>query len=211
MPGLSPDLSRRLRETLSRCAPFDSDRSLRTVFVDARLTPWRDSVPEADSRAARVGLLIAALLERRDIQGNPALALFVEVLAESAAPGDACHGELTALAAELRRALAGESSSPTPPPSQAPQGGKYVIHIHDGGQVGAIGDNAHIEGGINFGELSPVAPADPEAALNRARRALATLEEQAAGYTSLTIPVNLKLELEDKRREVAELERQTRK
>ncbi len=41
-----------------------------------------------------------------------------------------------------------------------------------------------------------------------ARRALAILEEQAAGYTALTIPAHLKIELEAKRREVAELEAQ---
>jgi len=35
--------------------------------------------------------------------------------------------------------------------------------------------------------------------LDKARRALAILEEQAAGYTSLTIPAHLKLDLEDKR------------
>jgi len=39
-----------------------------------------------------------------------------------------------------------------------------------------------------------------------ARRALAILEEQAAGYTALTIPAHLKIELEEKRCEVAELE-----
>lgn len=43
-------------------------------------------------------------------------------------------------------------------------------------------------------------------ALTMARRALAILEEQAAGYTALTIPTHLKIELEEKRREVAELE-----
>jgi len=42
--------------------------------------------------------------------------------------------------------------------------------------------------------------------LTMARRALTILEEQAAGYTALTIPVHLQLELEEKRREVAELE-----
>jgi len=41
--------------------------------------------------------------------------------------------------------------------------------------------------------------------LDKARRALDVLEVQAAGYTSLTIPVHLKLELEDKRQEVKEL------
>ena len=47
---------------------------------------------------------------------------------------------------------------------------------------------------------------DLTAALERAHRALAILEAQAAGYTALTIPVHLKLDLEAKRREVAELE-----
>jgi hypothetical protein len=38
-----------------------------------------------------------------------------------------------------------------------------------------------------------------------ARRALALLGKQVAGYGSLTIPVHLQLQLEDKRAEVAEL------
>jgi hypothetical protein len=42
--------------------------------------------------------------------------------------------------------------------------------------------------------------------LDIARRTLSTLEEQAAGFTALTIPVHLKIELEEKRREVADLE-----
>lgn len=45
-----------------------------------------------------------------------------------------------------------------------------------------------------------------ESALVMARRVLNTLEEQAAGYTSLTIPASLKVQLEDKRQEVARLE-----
>ena len=42
--------------------------------------------------------------------------------------------------------------------------------------------------------------------LRIARRVLDFLEEQAAGYTALTIPASLKIDLEEKRREVAELE-----
>lgn len=49
-------------------------------------------------------------------------------------------------------------------------------------------------------------PMDNDAALTMARRALAILERQAAGYTTLTIPVALQIELEEKRRQVAELE-----
>lgn len=47
-------------------------------------------------------------------------------------------------------------------------------------------------------------------ALAMARRSLSLLEEQAAGYTSLTIPAHLRIELEDKRREVDTLEKQLR-
>ncbi len=43
-------------------------------------------------------------------------------------------------------------------------------------------------------------------ALEKARRVLVVLEEQAAGYTFLTIPAHLQIDLEDKRREVAALE-----
>lgn len=45
-----------------------------------------------------------------------------------------------------------------------------------------------------------------EQTLNKARSVLAVLEEQAAGYTYLTIPAHLKVELEQKRQEVATLE-----
>jgi hypothetical protein len=43
-------------------------------------------------------------------------------------------------------------------------------------------------------------------ALAMARRSLTNLEKQAAGYTSLTIPSHLKIELEEKRLEVENLE-----
>jgi DNA-binding winged helix-turn-helix (wHTH) protein len=49
-------------------------------------------------------------------------------------------------------------------------------------------------------------PGKEYVALDRARRVLEILEEKAAGYTHLTIPAHLQIELEEKRRQVAELE-----
>ena len=49
-------------------------------------------------------------------------------------------------------------------------------------------------------------PTIPQKRLKRARQSLAILEEQAAGYTVLTIPAHLKIELDEKRQEVADLE-----
>lgn len=45
-----------------------------------------------------------------------------------------------------------------------------------------------------------------ERSLNKARSVLAVLEVQAAGYTALTIPAHLKVDLDQKRQEVATLE-----
>jgi len=58
------------------------------------------------------------------------------------------------------------------------------------------------------GQPAPAQPAAQESsALKMARRSLAILEEQAAAYTALTIPAHLKIELEEKRRQVQELEK----
>lgn len=52
----------------------------------------------------------------------------------------------------------------------------------------------------------PVAPPPESGALKMARRKLAILEQQAAGYTALSIPAHLQIELEEARAEVARLE-----
>lgn len=99
--SLPVDTHRRLRETLMRCGPFDSNAELRQVFVDNRLSPWRHSVPGAGSRAGRVDALIAFLVDRENVAGEKALALLVQVLAERE-PGTGCERDLLVLAAALR-------------------------------------------------------------------------------------------------------------
>ena len=47
-------------------------------------------------------------------------------------------------------------------------------------------------------------------ALGMARRSLAILEEQAAGFGQLQMPAHLRIELEEKRQQVAELEARLR-
>lgn len=72
--------------------------------------------------------------------------------------------------------------------------------------------------GISFNDLCegkqpPIAVSSEvelSSVLIRARHALALLEEKAVGYTVLTIPTHLQIELEEKRREVAALEAQYR-
>jgi hypothetical protein len=108
MTGIPTLLQQRLRDTLSRCGLFDSAASLRTVFTDARIYPWRDSVPDSTlNRAERVAALIDALHDQANDQGDNALVLFLRVLAEQTVEATACHAELGQLAADLAHALAG--------------------------------------------------------------------------------------------------------
>ncbi len=65
--------------------------------------------------------------------------------------------------------------------------------------------HAYLEWFLAAGQFQE-APEPPESALEKARRVLNVLETKAAGYTSLTIPEDLQIKLEDKRKEVAQLE-----
>lgn len=103
--GLAPALYRRLHTTLLRCGPFRSDVDLRPLFVDSRISPWRDHVPSRDTPSARVAAVIDALLGRANADGEPALALLVRVLRDRTPPGDACHDQLDALANDVSDAL----------------------------------------------------------------------------------------------------------
>ena len=147
MPTILPELSQRLRDTLVRCSALESDRAMRAIFVDVRLAPWRDHVPEnAPNRAARVALLVAALADQTSAHGDNALVLLLDVLAESLSPDNALHNELLALARTL------ESFPATDVATFAETVPTYASRYTTmtGGQVGVIGDNAHVEGGIHF-------------------------------------------------------------
>lgn len=110
MADIPSSISKELQNVLERCGPFGSDQQLRNVFTDARLAPWRNSLPTAPSRSGRVSQTISHLSERQNTNGDNALVLFLEVLQEQGNPEDSCHNELGQLARELRQAWQGESS-----------------------------------------------------------------------------------------------------
>ena len=142
MSGIPGDLYGRLQAALLRCGPFDSDRALRSRFVDARLSAWRDALPEADSRVGRVQAVIDALSQRANPTGDNALALFLCVLADGTPPGDACHGQLAALAQEVAGALR-EAISPAGTASGPEASGPTIFNQqgqHVGTQINIAGD-----------------------------------------------------------------------
>lgn len=98
---LSSEQLNRLRALLGRCDEIDSNRTLRALFADPRLTPWRGGLPEADSLKSRVDLLISYLRDKRNTLGEHALVLLLWALAEKYDPSDERHDNLLALANEL--------------------------------------------------------------------------------------------------------------
>lgn len=106
MNGIPGDLYQCLQAALLRCRALDSDGALRAVFVDARLSPWRDALPQADSRERRAQAVLDALWQQTSREGDNALELLLRVLSELTPEGDALHAELAALAAETAQALA---------------------------------------------------------------------------------------------------------
>lgn len=107
MTALSSVLYKRLHQALLACAPTSSDRELRALFVDRRVAAWRDLLPEANSPARRVELVIDFLGRQQDEAGNNGLVLFIGLLAEQMRPGDRCLIELPLLAQELADELQG--------------------------------------------------------------------------------------------------------
>jgi formylglycine-generating enzyme required for sulfatase activity len=103
VPGLSPSLYARLRAKLLQCGPFDDVAALADVFIDARISRWRDCLPDtARDRRERVKAVIKRFygMEQDRAEDN-ALVLLLRVLADCVEPGDACHRALTELAFEL--------------------------------------------------------------------------------------------------------------
>jgi len=100
-PGISPQLYGRLQATLLRCGPFRSDNALAPLFVDSRISPWRDLLPSRDNPAERVQAVIEKLSERNNAQGDNALVLLLCVLRDQTSADDACYGQLDALVNDL--------------------------------------------------------------------------------------------------------------
>jgi len=102
--GIPPQLYRRLNDTLLQCGAFVDVRSLEAIFSDARLSPWRQSLPEARSKAQRVQVMIDFLYQKtHNTSGKNALVLFLDVLKDQVHIEDALHHTLQELMLELEQ------------------------------------------------------------------------------------------------------------
>lgn len=100
-PGIDPLLYRRLREILLKCGPFNTDQELRAVFIDQRISVWRDKLPETYERTKRVNGVIDFLYRQDNEKKENALVLFLRVLSEQLSNQDTCHQQLVEMSHKL--------------------------------------------------------------------------------------------------------------
>lgn len=132
MAGLAHELLADLRNVLLDCGPLASASDLRTVFVDQRIKPWRDNLPDASSTTSRMDIVISYLIDRRNRGGENALLLFIQVLRDRANKEEACYDELVAMAERLEEALAQPGAAASPQLiSQTPPGSVDLVRLHE--------------------------------------------------------------------------------
>lgn len=101
LKGIDPHLLNKLKEVLLICAPIHSDNSLRTIFVDSRISQWHATIPEASSPQDRVEKLVHFLIQEKDSSDNNGLVLFLSCLSERINQDNKCSYELERLSSDL--------------------------------------------------------------------------------------------------------------
>jgi hypothetical protein len=102
---LSSELYQRCRAILLRCTEFDSNASLRSVFVTDELHPFRSGLPEAANKNERVDNCLAHLLSKRLSDGQAVLPLFLAALRDRYPVEDALRQELEILYVDVEQKL----------------------------------------------------------------------------------------------------------
>jgi hypothetical protein len=126
MAGIPSHLLIPLRKILTDCEQFETNRSLRSVFADERLTPYRYSLPQTDGIMERVDSTISYLHDKKHRDGSNALVSLLLVLAEGMDEGDGRREILRSLAGQLgdvgtaiRSQVAASGGKPAPSKAKA--------------------------------------------------------------------------------------------
>ncbi len=120
MVSISPNLYKQLRNTLTNCGEFSSIDVLRAIFVDARISHWRDDLPTGRNPAELANLTIDFLLQKSNTQEENALVLFLHVLKDQKSPEDICYQKLAMMAEKLEGNIKSNLAKPHHAQSHSP-------------------------------------------------------------------------------------------
>jgi hypothetical protein len=101
MKGIPKALLIPLRDVLSSCEEFHSNRQLSSVFIAEELSPWKSSLPEADSLRERVNLTVSYLSNKQNESGDCILVILLRILSEAYEPEDERRDRLASIADQI--------------------------------------------------------------------------------------------------------------
>jgi len=99
--GIPTELSLPLKNTLLQCGEFANNQALQAVLAHEMLTPWRYSVAMTNMPKSQVDMVISQLADQYRSDGQNALVIFLQVLAENYDVATQLHGDLQNLAEQL--------------------------------------------------------------------------------------------------------------
>lgn len=103
MESIPTNLYARLKTILVKCSAFANDESLRSRFVDPRISVWSNQLPQATDIENRVNMVVACLYNKYNDSYDNALVLLLKVLRDEIHSGDSLHKELNDLINELEQ------------------------------------------------------------------------------------------------------------
>jgi hypothetical protein len=116
MTGIPTSILKELRQALLQCDDyFASNATLRDLFSDESIHPFRTGLPERDSVNGRIEATIAHLANKQRSDGRNALVLFLHVLSDKYPDTDQRHKILQQLATQLSTAATHHSPPATSP------------------------------------------------------------------------------------------------
>lgn len=80
--SIQTETHKKVRDALLIAGCMDSNASLRAMFVDARLAPWKSQVPEANNKGERVAYTISTFVDKFNTNQQNMLAVLLEVIGQ---------------------------------------------------------------------------------------------------------------------------------
>lgn len=105
MEGISGPLLSELYKTLGNCGVFQSAESLQSLFVDTRISIWRDQLPTSNTISERMRLAVNFLYWRENDRGENGLILFLQALLISLQQEDANYNGVKKLIGEIQASI----------------------------------------------------------------------------------------------------------
>jgi internalin A len=145
--GISDELVTDLQQALAATGYCDDIVTLRAQLRESPIAPWRDYLPESSDPQTQAYEIIRTLHSRNTTNGQNALDLFLQWLT----PQVKDQRQRAILITLSRQLITERAAYQAPPPPSDTAAPTFNITVKES-QIGSIGTNHQIHGGIGFGQ-----------------------------------------------------------